>query len=106
MIVSKLEDYTRGWVIGDFLPSVLRTKGFEVGVLKHYKDEKWSAHYHSVSTEYNILIEGSMNVCGKELIKGDVFIIEQNEVADPTFHEDCTIVCIKVPSAIGDKHLV
>jgi quercetin dioxygenase-like cupin family protein len=106
MIISKLENYTRGWFIGDFFPSILRTKDFEVGILKHKKGEKWAAHYHSIATEYNVLLEGSMYVCNVELKAGDVFIIEPNEVADPVFHEDCTIVCVKIPSAIGDKHLV
>ena len=39
MIVGKLSDTTRGWVIGDFEPSLLKTKDFEVGILTHLKDE-------------------------------------------------------------------
>ena len=41
----------RGWFIGDFEPSVLKTKDFEVGVLVHPKGEKWPAHFHPVCTE-------------------------------------------------------
>jgi quercetin dioxygenase-like cupin family protein len=41
-----------------------------------------------------------------ELVAGDTFIIEPNEVADPTFHEDCTIVTVKTPSVIGDKYVL
>ena len=29
----KLEDFIRGWFIGDFTPSIFRTQNFEVGVL-------------------------------------------------------------------------
>ena len=47
-----------------------------------------------------------MNVCDTELEEGDTFIIEPNEVADPIFYEDCTIVCIKVPGDSTDKYLV
>jgi len=106
MIKGKLSDMYRGWCVGDFEPSLLRTKDFEVGVLLHPKGEKWAAHYHKEGTEYNILISGSMRVCDTELTAGDTFIIEPLEVADPTFHEDCTIVCIKVPSNTKDKYLV
>jgi quercetin dioxygenase-like cupin family protein len=106
MQVGKLNDMFRGWVIGDFEPSLLRTKDFEVGILKHPKGEKWPAHYHKVATEYNILVSGSMKLCGIELVAGDTFILEPNEVADPTFHEDCTIVCIKVPSDTKDKYIL
>jgi quercetin dioxygenase-like cupin family protein len=106
VIVGKLSDTTRGWVIGDFEPSLLKTKDFEVGILTHLKDEPWTAHYHKEGTEYNILIKGRMNVCNTELTAGDTFIIEPNEIADPTFYEDCTIVCIKVPGDSKDKYLV
>ena len=106
MQVGKLTDMWRGWVIGDFEPSLLKTQDFEVGILLHPKGERWAAHYHKLGTEYNILIEGSMRVCDTELVAGDTFIIEPGEVADPTFHEDCRIVCIKVPGNSKDKYLV
>lgn len=105
MKVGKLSDTYRGWVIGDFDPSLLRTKEFEVGILKHPKGEKWPAHYHKIATEYNVLISGSMRLCDVELNEGDTFILEPYEIADPTFHTDCTIVCIKVPSNTNDKYL-
>jgi len=106
MHISKLSDTFRGWFIGDFEPSVLRTKDFEVGVLKHPKGEKWPAHYHVKATEYNVLISGAMTLNGIDLHAGDVFVIEPREVADPTFHEDCTIVCVKVPSDTTDKYIL
>lgn len=106
MIVGKLSDTHRGWVIGDFNPSLLKTPLFEVGVLTHLKGEKWPAHYHKLGTEYNILVSGSMRVCNTELVSGDTFIITPEEIADPIFHEDCTIVCVKVPSLPKDKYLV
>lgn len=105
MKVSKLADTHRGWVIGHF-SDILKTTDFEVGVLTHLKGEKWPAHVHRVATEYNVLVTGSMRVCDTELIAGDIFIIEPNEIADPTFYEDCTIVCIKVPSVPGDKYII
>jgi quercetin dioxygenase-like cupin family protein len=106
MKVGNISDTHRGWVIGDFEPSLLRTKDFEVGILKHPKGEKWPAHYHKIATEYNILISGTMRLCDVELVPGNTFILEPNEVADPIFHEDCIIVCIKVPSNTSDKYLV
>jgi quercetin dioxygenase-like cupin family protein len=106
MKVTKLSETYRGWVIGDFDPSILRTKDFEVGILSHSKGEKWPAHYHKVAVEYNILISGKMRLCGVELEAGDIFILEPMEIADPVFHEDCTIVCIKVPSDTKDKYLL
>lgn len=106
MNLSKLKDYHRGWIIGDFDPSILRTKDFEVGVLFHPKGEVWAAHYHKDSVEYNVLIAGKMIIQGKEINSGDVFVFEKNEVADPVFLEDCTVLCVKVPSIPSDKYEV
>jgi|TARA_B110000977_G_scaffold193120_1_gene267630 quercetin dioxygenase-like cupin family protein len=106
MDVTKLKDMHRGWFIGNFDPSVLNTEDFEVGVLTHLKDEKWPAHYHKVGTEYNVLLSGRMRVCDTELFEGDIFTIKPYEVADPTFYEDCTILCVKVPSNTQDKIMV
>jgi len=106
MKVKKLNDMTRGWFIGDFEPSVLKTQDFEVAIMKHAKGEVWQKHYHKLATEYNVLLSGKMKVCDTELHTGDIFIIEPYEVADPIFHEDCTIICVKVPGKTKDKFLV
>ena len=93
-------------MIGNFHPSILKTPEFEVGYLLHKKGEKWSKHHHSVATEYNLLIRGSMKVCGSKIMPGQIFIIEPNEIADPVFYEDCEVLCIKTPSIPKDKHEV
>ena len=106
MIIKRLEDFTRGWLMGDFEPSLIRTKDFEVGILTKTKGEVWPKHYHKLADEYNVLVKGKMTVNGVELNTGDVFIIEKNEVSEPKFLEDCTILVIKIPSIIGDKYEV
>lgn len=106
MIIKRLEDFTRGWLMGDFEPSLIRTKDFEVGILTHTKGEVWPKHYHKLADEYNVLVKGKMTVNGTELNTGDVFIIEKNEVSEPKFLEDCTVLVIKIPSIIGDKYEV
>lgn len=103
MNVTKITDYVRGWFIGNFEPSLLKTSDFEVGLLTHKQGEQWPSHYHKESIEYNILISGKMVVQGKELNNGDVFVFEKEEIADPVFLEDCTVVCVKVPSIPSDK---
>ena len=106
MIIKNISEMFRGWVIGHFEPSIFKTSDFEIGVLNHKKDEVWPQHYHKIATEYNILVSGSMSTCGKELTAGDIFIIEPYEVSQPIFHEDCVVVCIKVPSIPGDKYIL
>jgi mannose-6-phosphate isomerase-like protein (cupin superfamily) len=99
-------DFKGGWFIGDFEPSVLRTKEFEVNVRTHKKGEKWDAHYHKEATEYNVLVSGKMDICGSIIGSNTVFVIEPEEIAAPVFLEDCVVVCIKTPSNTGDKYIV
>lgn len=106
MKVGKLSDHVRGWIIGDFPQSLLQTKDFEVGIVTHFKGENWPAHYHKLGTEYNVLVSGRMTMCGVDLNPGDTFVVYPNEIADPVFHEDCVIVCVKVPGNSQDKYLV
>lgn len=94
----------RGWFIGNFEPSVLKTKDFEVGLLTHKQGEQWPKHYHAIATEYNLLVSGKMIIKETMIEPGDIFVIEPNEIADPSFLEDCTVLCVKVPSIPGDKY--
>jgi len=94
----------RGWFIGDFEPSVLRTEDFEVGVVKHKKGEEWKAHLHKRSTEYNLLLDGEMTIQKTKIKAGDIFIIEKKEIADPVFEKDCRVLVVRVPSLPKDKY--
>lgn len=106
MKTAKINDMVRGWFIGDFEPSILRTKDFEVGILSHKKDEVWPEHYHKIATEINFLISGKMLIRDTIIEPGTIFVLEPNEVADPKFLEDCTVVTVKTPSVMGDKYNV
>ena len=102
MKVFELKDMKDGWFIGDFEPSVLKTPNFEVNYRVHKKGEFWRPHTHTIVTEYNLLVSGRMSICGRDLVGGQIFILEPGEVAAPEFHEDCAVVCVKTPSA-SDK---
>lgn len=106
MKIDRIENMKGGWFVGNFEPTVHKTDKFEVCYKVHYKGEKWPTHYHKEAVEINYLIRGSMIIQGKTLAKGDIFTIEQNEIADPEFLEDCEIIVVKTPSVIGDKYPV
>jgi len=102
MRIDRIENFTRGWFVGNFEPTIFSTKDFEVGILHHSKG-KMPAHYHT-SIELNYLISGEMTIHGKKLMPGDIFIIEPYEVVDPVIVKDCTLVVVKTPSMPGDKY--
>ena len=98
-----VDSFVRGWFIGDFEPSIIRTKTWEVALLRHNKGEKWDFHYHAQADEVNVLLNGRMMLNGYEIRARNVFTIPKKQIACPLFLEDCLILCIKTPSVIGDK---
>ena len=106
MKLHKLSQMVRGWFVGNFDPSVFKTKDFEIGILNHSKGEVWPKHYHKIAIEINCLLSGSMIIQNQKIEVGDIFILEPKEIADPIFLEDCKVLVIKIPSIIGDKYEV
>lgn len=104
MKIRSLEEMHRGWIIGDFEPSILKTGCFEVGLLSHKKNEKWPAHVHKIAKEYNVLVSGKMKINGLVIEENTIFVIDEGEIATPEFLEDCVVLCVKVPSIPGDKY--
>ena len=108
MKIDKFKDMKGGWFIGNFEPSAYKNKDFEVAVHFHEAGEDHEKHYHKISTEINLLMQGRMSVDKDEekiLVPGDIFTIHPNEIVYPNFYEDCAILVIKVPSSIGDKYV-
>lgn len=106
MKIDDLDKYTKGWLVGDFYPSILKHKDLEVGIAFHAKNEPTQNHYHTSSDEYNIIVSGKMNVNGKVMEKGAIFIYEKMDVSDCSFLEDTILVIIRIPSAPLDKVIV
>lgn len=100
----RIEEFVGGWFIGNFRPTLFNTKDFEVSYKIHKKDENVAPHYHKIATEYNLVLEGTININGEKFEKGDVFIIEPFMCSFPSFPDNCSLIVIKVPSAPGDKY--
>jgi len=102
MKVDRIENMKGGWFVGNFEPSAYKTSDFEVSYKLHPAGEKWDYHYHTEVTEINYLVRGEMTLQNKLLTSGDIFTLQPFEIADPTFHTDCEIICVKTPST-NDK---
>ena len=106
MNIYKLENFTKGWFVGDFAPSLFKTKQFEVGFLTRTNGAVEPLHYHRFSTEITLVIKGKIKIHGKNFEAGDIFIVEPWEVVDPEILEDTQLCIIKVPSIPGDKYII
>lgn len=103
---ANIVEYHRGWFIGDFEPSLERIKSFEACYTVHARNEASPPHYHTRSTEINLVVSGQLRVNGKMLKEGDIFIYDKHEVSDVQFLEDTKLLIIRIPSEPSDKVIV
>ena len=93
-----------GWFVGNFEPTAYKTQDFEVAYMTHKKGEKWDKHLHKKAIEITLVIKGKIKL-GEEIVsQGDIFIIEPEEIVDPTFLEDTEVAVVKTPSIPNDKY--
>jgi quercetin dioxygenase-like cupin family protein len=102
--VENLDDMKGGWFVGDFFPSTLRTTEFEVAVKRYRAGDREDVHVHRIAKEITVLIEGVAVMGGSTLKTGDIAILAAGEAAGFEAVSDCVTVCVKVPSAVGDKY--
>ena len=102
----KLENFTRGWVVGDFEPNIIRTKDFEVMVRYYKKGDKEAKHVHKLADEITIIVSGKFIMNGELLEAGDIIHLSPNDPTDFECLEDGANTVIKTPSVMGDKYLI
>src|SRR4051812_15496795 len=101
-----LKDFTKGWVVGDFDQSIIKTKDFEFAV-KYYKTgDLESKHVHKIADEITVIVSGKHKMNGQELNPGDIIHLSPGDPTDFECLEDGAIAAIKTPSVIGDKYIL
>lgn len=107
MKVNNLNNMIKGWFIGNFEPSLLKTNDCEVAVKEYKKGDYEGKHYHKIATEFTCIITGKVKMNGIEYSAGDIIVMEPNEVTDFECLEDGTKnVVVKIPGANNDKYIV
>lgn len=105
MKTAKLENMVKGWFIGNFEPSLLKTNDVEVAVKTYKKGDYEAKHHHKIATEFTCIICGKVRMNGIEYGAGDIVVMEPNESTDFECLEDNTTnVVVKLPGANNDKY--
>ena len=105
MKTAKLADMTKGWFIGDFEPSLMKTSEFEVAVKRYKAGDHEESHCHKIATEYTVIISGRVKMNGAEYDEGTIVVMEPGEYTDFTALTDNTVnVVVKVPCVRNDKY--
>lgn len=101
---NNLRNFVKGWFIGNFEPSLLQTDNFEIAIKRYSSGDYEEQHFHKVSTEYTIIVNGVVKMDGVHYVADDIIIINPNESTDFECIKDAVTVVVKVPSSKNDKY--
>lgn len=105
MKLAKLSEFTNGWFLGNFNPSLFKNEDFEVCVKNFKKGDVEAAHFQRVATEVTVVLSGSVRMGHHILQVDDILTIYRDEVCDFEALSDCKVLGIKFPSLPEDKVL-
>ncbi len=104
MNIFKETDMTKGWFVGDFLPTAFPSTNCEVAVKRYTAGNYEKKHTHKIADEITFIVEGKVRMNSNTYKKGTIILIEPNEETDFLALEDTITVVVKVPSVKGDKY--
>jgi quercetin dioxygenase-like cupin family protein len=99
----RIEEFTKGWVLGDFEPTIYKTSLIEVGMKSFLPDDTEPSHFQNIATEITIVASGTIEMNGVIFSEGDIIVIEPGEVANFKSLSPSKLFCIKYPSIPLDK---
>jgi mannose-6-phosphate isomerase-like protein (cupin superfamily) len=102
---TNLKDFTKGWIVGNFNPTLLDTNDFEVAIKRYNAGDYENKHHHKIATEITVIVEGEVEMNGIKYVKDDIITIQPNEATDFKCITDVITVVVKTPSANDDKYI-
>lgn len=104
MQISSLNNMKNGWFIGNFSPTLLKTNDVEVAIKKYKKGDYEEAHFHKISTEITIVINGKVKMKNRILNMNDIILLNPGEITDFLALEDSVCAVVKHPGPNNDKY--
>jgi hypothetical protein len=105
MRVYDVSQFTKGWFIGPFIPTLASNNDFECAVKTYSAGDYEVKHYHLVATEYTVIATGRVRMNGTEYGPNSIIEIKPGEATDFEAITETITFVIKIPAVIGDKHL-
>jgi len=104
MKIYNESDMTKGWFIGDFIPTAYRSRECEVALKRYKTGDHETAHVHKIATEITMVVEGKVKMNGSEFSKGSIVVLDPGETTDFQVLENATTIVVKLPSVKEDKY--
>jgi mannose-6-phosphate isomerase-like protein (cupin superfamily) len=105
MTITNLNEFFKGWFVGNFEPTLNTTEDFEVAVKRYKTGDYEEKHHHKIATEITVIVEGEVEMNGVKYVKDDIITIQPNESTDFKCITDVVTVVVKTPSANNDKYI-
>jgi hypothetical protein len=103
--IRRIEDFTLGWFVGNFSPTIYKTADFEI-CLKYFKaGDLELRHFQKTAIEITAIVSGEAIIGEVRVEAGDIIEIEPLEIVGFEAITDVALVAIKFPSIPDDKVL-
>ena len=99
-----LHDMIKGWFVGNFEPTVLRTSDVEVGVRHYQSGDYEKSHHHKIATEITVVQKGIIEMNGMQYGDGTIIKLDPGVSTDFKAITDVTTIIVKIPGAKDDKY--
>ena len=99
-----LKDFFKGWIVGNFEPSLYKSSNFEVAIQTYRAGDQEEQHYHKVGTEISLLVVGEAAFNDEIIKEGEGVVIKPKESNIFKAITDCKVLVIKYPSDTNDKY--
>lgn len=104
MKIERLEGMTKGWFVGNFMPTLYRTDEVEVAVKQYHAGDNEGRHSHRIATEITVIVSGEAEMSGQRLTAGDIVLLEPGDSSDFRALSDVITTVVKLPCVAGDKY--
>lgn len=101
-----INDFKRGWIVGNFTPNIIKTDDFEFMVRNYKKGESEQKHVHKIAHEITVIVNGVFLMNNEKYTEGDIIHLLPGDATDFKCLEDGATAVIKTPSVIGDKYII
>lgn len=105
MEIKPLDNFTKGWFIGNFFPSMDPRDDFEIAVKRYKAGEKEGSHVHKVATEYTVVLNGTVKFNCETVHDGNIVVVSPGEYIKFEALTDVDTVVVKTPCVKGDKYV-
>ena len=101
----KWQNFTGGWFIGNFSPSIIPSNDVEVCIKRYKAGDHEESHYHKEADEITMIIDGFVEMNKIVYKTNDILWIEKGECTNFRAITDVITCVVKLPCVKGDKYL-